>query len=212
MCERFVVNRAELAGFDNSLVHQDQQVCKTGVFNEDGFHQQTWRKVHMLSTLEVGKSYCYVDADCVLFPGLADWCEQWLSENKDAIGHGDDIRQLCMGSIVWRQTKDTRRWFQYVYHSAVMFGRHDQETVQILSELSLNPPVELLKMPNDIFANFASRQCRTAKPWDGEELFIPATTLCWHANFCVGIERKTKMLEMVLAKMQPASCVSFSQM
>lgn len=208
MCERFVISRGELAGFDSARLCEDRQLCESGAYNREGFAEQTWAKVKMLSELPAGEAYCYVDADCVLFAGLADWCRQWLVDNPDAIGHGDDILQLCMGTLVWKQTTETARWFRYVYDTAVLLGRHDQDAVQIIRDIGLNLPVQLARMPNTIFANHASRRDRTAKPWTAEQpLYVPETTLCWHANFCVGVERKVLMLEKVLEKLTNTACV-----
>ena len=209
MCERFVVSRGELAGFDGGLLHEDDQVCESGSFNMPGFVEQTWRKVAMLASLEVGRSYCYVDADCVVFPGLADWCRSWVHSNENSIGHGDDILQLCMGTLVWRQTKESAAWFKYVYDSAIMLGRHDQEAVQILREIGRNFPVELKRMNGQVFANHASRPNRDNKPWKpGLDLHIPEQTLCWHANFCIGVDNKMLMLEKVLQQIESKTCVA----
>lgn len=209
MCERFVVARGEASGFDGGRLFNDDQMCPSGNFGSEGFSQQTWGKVKMLAGLPLAENYCYVDADCVIFPGLADWCRHWLHENPGAIGHGDDILQLCMGTLVWRQTEITASWFRYVYDTAILLGRHDQETVQVIREIAQNLPVELSRLPNTIFANHASRLDRDNTPWDGQmDLFVPQTCLCWHANFCVGVQRKTAMLECVLKKQAQFSCTA----
>jgi len=46
---------------------------------------------------------------------------------------------------------------------------------------------------------FASPRTVIGRHWNGEKLHIPAATICFHANWTIGVENKLKLLDMVLA-------------
>lgn len=207
MCERFVVSRGELAGFDGGRLFEDQQQCPSGSYNQPGFAQQTWNKVQMLSRLPVGEDYCYLDADCVIFPGLAEVCRWWIKAHPGMIGHGDDFTQYCMGVIVWRQTEVTAAWFKYICDTAVLVGVHDQNALHIIMQFAVNHPVKPAFLCNTFFANHVSREDPDNSVWKpGDKLDVSHKTLCWHANFCIGVENKTAMLEEVLKIQEQRTC------
>jgi hypothetical protein len=133
----------------------------------------------------------------VLLPGLAEWCEDWLVENDGYIGYGNDANQYCMGSIVFEQTAMSVTWWKWLRMLAWMIEQHDQTALnEILANVN-RIPVGVRHLPNNIFANWATGGHLPQKKWEGEPLVIPEETLCWHANFCIGVGQKVAMLEIV---------------
>lgn len=198
MCERFVIANGERAGFKSCEMFTAEQLCETGKYNSPGFAEQMWLKLRCLAEIAIGERVCYVDADCILLPGLHDWCESWLSErDRLTIGFGNDVAELCMGTIVFEQSAETIQWWRFLYQLAWMTKLHDQAALHGLRENSKQVPVNLDVLPNDVFANWATHGEHSQKTWKGEELIVPIGVLCWHANFCVGVEDKIRMLEIV---------------
>jgi hypothetical protein len=199
MCERFVVANAGDAGFDHCVVFKSEQMCESGSYNTSGFAETCWVKLDALATIPVGTKACYVDADCILFPGLSDWCETWLNgQENDSISLGNDVKEWCMGTIVWLQTDKTAEFWRFLRQLAFMVGCHDQAALHGLRMNSVNWPLPISVLPNTIFANWATYGDHSQKIWQpGQEFIIPDDALCWHANFVVGVENKQTMLEMV---------------
>lgn len=202
MCERFVIANAKAAGFSGCQVFEAQQLCKSGSYNSEGFSEQMWIKVHCLSEIAIGERVCYVDADCVLFPGLAKWCNDWLDARQPhTIGMGDDAGQYCMGTLVFQQTQETKDWWLFIHRLSWILGIHDQNAVNLLLKDALQVPVSLEKLDKFVFANWATYGDLEQKKWNGTDaLIVPSQTLCWHANFCIGVETKIRMLDIVGAK------------
>jgi len=199
MCDRFVISRAEQAGFANTVYAKGDQLCPSARYNSDGFATQMWQKLDLLAMLPAGERYCYVDADCILFPGLSHWCETWLNgQENDSISLGNDVKEWCMGTIVWQQTEKTAEFWRFLRQLAFMVGCHDQAALHGLRMNSVNWPLSISVLPNTIFANWATYGDHSQKIWQpGQEFVIPEDALCWHANFVVGVESKQTMLEMV---------------
>lgn len=198
MCERFVIANGERAGFKSCEMFTAEQLCESGKYNSPGFAEQMWLKLRCLAEIPISERICYVDADCLLMPGLHDWCENWLSDrDRLTIGFGNDVAELCMGTIVFEQSAETIQWWRFLYQLAWMTKLHDQAALHGLRENSKQVPVNLDVLPNDVFANWATHGEHSQKTWKGEELIVPDGVLCWHANFCVGIEDKIRMLEIV---------------
>ena len=197
MCERFVVSNAKDAGFTELVFHKANQICESGNYNTTGFAEAMLGKLELLANIPIGERICYVDADCLILPGLADWCEDWLHKNPQAIGHGKDANQFGMGTLVFEQSSDTKKWWSFIHQLAWMVGLHDQTTLNALTSAAVRSPVALLKLDNEVFSNWATYGDIAKKYWQGEELIVPGSTLCWHANWCIGIRSKIYMLEIV---------------
>jgi len=194
MCQRFVVSKANQAGFDGCYVFEAEQVCESGKYNTAGFNEQMWLKLDGLASIPIGTKACYVDADCLILPGLRQWCESWLSSN-DAIGHGNDAGLFCMGTLVFEQSQRTVDWWKFIRQLAWITKLHDQQSVNGLMRNAKQVPVGMAFLPSEVFANFSYGGCR--EHWSGEPFAVPDGCLCWHANFCIGLEMKTQMLGKV---------------
>ena len=205
MCERFVLSNYRKAGFSDCVLYETEQVCQSGNYNQPGFAEATQGKLGCLASVAIGQSVCYVDADCVILPGLADWCDRWIQSNQLSIGHGKDVRkrpenagQFCTGTLVFTQTQKTVEWWQFLKQLAWMLSTHDQDALIAAVSMAERVPVSLDFLDNTVFANWSNFGNLEQKVWLGEDLIVPKSTLCWHANFVVGVEKKIKMLEMVV--------------
>jgi hypothetical protein len=205
MCERFVLANCNKAGFDDCVLYETPQVCESGNYNEPGFAEVCQGKLVCLSSIEIGESVCYVDADCLILPGLAGWCSEWLENNPATIGHGKDIRrrsdnagQFCAGTMVFTQTEKTVSWFKFLKMLAWMLDKHDQDALTATLLMAQRYPVSLEFLDNKVFSNWSTSGELSQIVWMGEELIVPESTLCWHANFVVGVEKKIEMLEKVV--------------
>lgn len=198
MCERFVVANASEAGFESCTVVDDEQICKEASITSAGFPAQVWRKLELLATLPVGDRYCFLDADCLPIEGLATWCNAFLdAQQPNTIGLGDDNGAFCTGTVVWQQTNETAEWWRMVRMFSFMIGRDDQTGLNTLWDNAINFPLVCRVMCKQVFSNWAASDSFNGRPWEGEPIVIPNNCLCWHANFCVGVEKKYQMLEQV---------------
>lgn len=198
MCERFVVANASAAGFESCTVVDDEQLCPSGRFNSEGFAPQVWRKLEVLATLPTGQRYCFLDADCLPLPGLARWCNTFLDgQQRNTIGLGDDNGMFCTGTVVWQQTEETAEWWRFVRMFSFMLGVDDQCGLNTILDNAKNFPLVCRVLCKQVFSNWAATDSFNEKPWAGEEIQLPQNCLCWHANFCLGVDNKIKQLEHV---------------
>ena len=198
MCDRFVLSRAGLAGFgdDSVILFEDRQVCESATYNKKGFSDQTAGKIGSLATLPVGERYLYVDADCCLFPGLAKWCNTKLT---DVVYFSDDLSQYCCGVMLWTQTEQTQRLFQLVAELTLIVEYHDQNIMNWLyNNAAANKfPVRVAKIARAVVANYATI-LGEQQAWGGQDFEVPRSVKIFHANYCVGVENKTQLLEKAL--------------
>tara|TARA_S200002703_G_scaffold9511_1_gene9404 strand:- start:808 stop:1386 length:579 start_codon:yes stop_codon:yes gene_type:complete len=176
------------------------QSCPSASFKQKGWNNCTIKKFKRLSELEPdGTPVLFVDADVAIFPGLADWCLEWLDSDEGCIGFGDDIVQKCTGVILFDRYDHVLDWFRLCYDFGYAMRQNDQDSMAILesigSQLNVPLPVDLEKLPGDIVSNWATTGGNGV--WAGEEFHIPETTLLWHANWTVGVANKMQMLERV---------------
>lgn len=206
MAERHVIHKYRAAGFDDCLCRAEKQRCPSGSFKQYGWNDCTSRKFKWLGNMDAdGEPMLFVDADVAIFPGLAEWCEDHLCGMPDnAIAFGDDKVQKCTGVMLFRRTKPVLKWFRFCYEFCDIMGQNDQDgmavILQIHSQLTgRRLPVELLTLPDDVICNWAS--LGNDKPWEGDqEIDPPDSMLAWHANWCIGVEKKAEMLEAVTAQ------------
>jgi hypothetical protein len=198
MAKRFVLDRMELAGFCGSVVwFEEEQQCESATFKRTGWNAATSRKYRWLASLpEEDRPILFVDADVALFPGLAAWCERCLDDRFPGwIGHGDDIVQLCTGVLLFRSTREVLQWFDFCSKFCELIEENDQDGLHILKTNAKAMPVQCETLPGNRVTNWAT--LGHMHPWQGEPIDVPDTTLAWHANWCVGVEAKTRMLTEV---------------
>ena len=199
LANRFVLSRTVLAGFGGVVCFADElQVCESGVFESPGFREASAEKLRFLGSMPAdNRPMLFVDADVVLFSGLADWCEATLADKpSNWIGLQDDVLQWCTGVILFRRTREVLDWFMFVYRACVLANLNDQSGWNELRTAATNWPVQCEVLPHDVISNYA--WVTDAKSlWDGQKFTLPGNCLLWHANWCLGLERKMQMLEQV---------------
>lgn len=198
MCQRFVLDRAAIAGFaDNEVILiEDRQICPTGGYKSEGYNDQTASKISSLARLPVGERYLFVDADCCLFSGLHRWTH---TKETDRLYLADDVVQACTGVMLWTHTEQTQALFQLTADLVTLLDFHDQEIINWLHAVALPGrfPVRVQKISKFIAVNWA---CLSEKleAWNGQQIVLPKTTKVFHANYCIGVENKTRLLESAL--------------
>jgi len=201
MASRFVLGTMQRAGFCGVVVWaEEQQLCPSGVFEAEGFREASAEKLRFLAGMPADdRPMLFVDADVVLFPGLAQWCEATLADKPDNwIGLQDDVVQWCTGVLLFRRTRPVLDWFRFVYDLCVFTNMNDQAGWHSLRMSAQNWPVQCEVMPHDVISNYAWVTGGKAV-WVGERFTLPDDCRLWHANWCVGVQRKAEMLEQVLA-------------
>jgi hypothetical protein len=204
MATRFVIGQHQRAGFRDCLFHVERQTCETAQFKQPGWNACTADKFRWLSTLEPdGEPILFVDADVLILPGLAEWCAGTARAMPDnVILFGDDKVQLCTGVMLFKKDQRVLDWFKFCYDFCTVMDQNDQDGLHLIGHIArqtgvVRLPVALQTMANDVICNWASLGNTTT--WDHEQIQPPSTMLLWHANWCVGVENKTAMLETVQA-------------
>jgi hypothetical protein len=201
MANRFVLGTMQRAGFGGVvLCAEEQQLCPSGVFEAAGFREASAEKLRFLASMPADdRPLLFVDADVVLFPGLAEWCESTLEHKPDNwIGLQDDVVQWCTGVLLFRRTRPVLEWFRFVHDLCLFCNMNDQAGWHSLRMSAQNWPVQCEAMPHDVISNYAW-VTGGKDVWDGQRFTLPDGCRLWHANWCVSVDRKTHMLEQVLA-------------
>jgi len=201
MANRFVLGTMQRAGFGGVVLCAEyQQLCPSGVFEAAGFREASAEKLRFLASMPADdRPLLFVDADVVLFPGLAQWCESTLADKPaNWIGLQNDIKQWCTGVMLFRRSRAVLDWLRFVYDLCVFCNMNDQAGWNSLRPVAKKWPVQCEVMSHDVISNYAWVTGGKAV-WDGEGFSLPDGCLLWHANWCVGVHRKVEMLEQVLA-------------
>ena len=212
MCHRFVLSRA--AGFDDVRRTAFGQTCPTGEFKAAGWNECMLDKLRCLMALPTdGMPTIYVDADVCLFPGLADWVDDFAARlGDDEIAFSDDVIQWCAGVMVFRSTPRVQTFWQTIADLSVAWDVPDQEAIHALraqaAERRGRLPIRPRVLSPEVVCNWGTVSAPTKPPpWNGEPFAVPTTCLAWHANWTIGIKNKLRMLERVAtaATSEPAS-------
>jgi hypothetical protein len=100
---------------------------------------------------------------------------------------------------LFRCVRPVLDWFRFCHEFCLLVGENDQDGLHILRSNAKSLPVEAGVLPGDRVCNWATVSApQIPAPWTGESFEVPATCLAWHANWTVGVERKTQMLERVV--------------
>lgn len=196
MCRRFVLDRA--GAFDEVVSIAYDQTCPSGAFKNPGWNRCMDDKLDALLRLPAdGRPTLYVDADVALRPGLAEWATHHIRLMQyDEIAYSDDVLQWCAGVMLFRPTEKTRRWWQLVADMSRLLDQPDQDVIHVLRSYAKRLPVPMSVMPGDRICNWATIGNQSV--WEGQPFDVPKTCLAWHANWTVGVDMKTRMLEHVV--------------
>jgi hypothetical protein len=201
MCRRYVLSRAWK--FEEVRSTRCEQKCQTGTFKSTGWNDCMLDKLDCLLRLpQDGQPTLYVDADVVLMPGLAEWCERAIRDAAfDEILYSDDVVQWCAGVMLFRSTAKVQAWWRLVADLSPIWKLPDQDVIHQLRTQARGQggtlPVPMSVMPRDLVSNWATIGNTTV--WSGQPFDVPATCLAWHANWCVGVDAKMEMLRRVAA-------------
>lgn len=203
MLERYVMPQA--VACDDVRICKFEQTCPTGAFKHDGWNECMLDKLRALLSLPTdGMPTVYVDADVAILPGFVCWADEYAAGlGPHDIAFSDDVIQWCAGVMVFHATTQVREFWQLVFHLANCWNAPDQDVIHTLrvqcEERKGRLPIRPLVMPGDIVSNWATINAPTVPaPWDGEPFTVPSACLAWHANYTVGVGRKTAMLEHVV--------------
>jgi hypothetical protein len=202
MFRRFVLPGA--SAFYETRILRCEQTCPTGSFKSPGWNACMLDKLRALMSLPMdGMPTLYVDADVVLLPGM----HRWASLVGDSLGtqdvaFSDDAIQWCCGVMLFRCTPEVREFWNVVWHLANAWNIPDQDVIHSLRSQAEQRrgflPVQPHILDPNVVCNWATVNAPTVPaPWDGEPIEVPESCMAWHANFVVGVERKTAMLEAV---------------
>jgi hypothetical protein len=206
MAERFVLNRWEQAGFDDCISCEVlDQDCPTATFKQPGWNECTADKIAWLSEMPMdSQPVLFVDADVAVFAGAADMCRKVLDTSNDTgeMFFQNDYVQLCTGVMLFRRTPAVLGFLDFWCQFCSFTAENDQDGLHLLQSARKavgmqGHIVSTSAVASDMWANW--RGLGNEKPWQGEPIDPPPTMTLWHANWCVGVEAKTKMLEQVVA-------------
>lgn len=195
MCRRFVLSRAWAFSEVRSIEYS--QTCPSGAFKQEGWNRCMDDKLDAILRLPPdGQATLYVDADVALMPGACQWAEQHIRGMEfDEIAYSDDVVQWCAGVMLFRPTARTLRWWQLVADMSRLLDQPDQDVIHALRVNAKRLPVPMSVLPSDRVCNWATLGNTT--PWQGEPFAVPPSCVAWHANWCIGVQAKEQMLEMV---------------
>jgi hypothetical protein len=178
------------AGFEDCCLYEDtNQWSETGNHNTIGFNEHCWQKLQVMIDQEIGSRVVYLDADCIVYPGFADWCNNWFDNAKqNEIGHGYDGGDWCMGVVLFTQTNEIRRWFRFVKEYSLHRGLNDQGAHRELRIGCTNFETSCSHLDKKVVANLSSYPDISK---------IDQNVLCFHANYVVGVNAKTELLDAV---------------
>jgi hypothetical protein len=204
MCERFVLSRAW--GFRERRSFEAEQTCPSASFRSEGWNTCTAGKFRALESLDAdGRPTVYVDADVALFPGFRDYCQSVIDEiPQSAVAFSDDVVQHCTGIMLFRATPQVLGFFRLAADLVPIWNLPDQDVVHQLFQQANQTggglPVKPVVLHRDRVCNWATVSApQIPAPWDGEPFTLPPTCLAWHANWTIGVERKSLMLERVVS-------------
>lgn len=204
MFTRYVL--PEAGKFDDCRVLRFDQTCPTGSFKSAGWNDCMLDKLRALLTLPTdGVPTIYVDADVALLPGFKEWAEDYAAElGPGDVAFSDDVIQWCAGVMAFHSTQRVREWWQTIFYLAQAWNIPDQDVIHSLRAQAEQRggvlPIRPMVMPPSVVCNWATVNAPTVpSPWDGEPFAVPPTCMAWHANFTVGVVRKSAMLEHVVS-------------
>jgi hypothetical protein len=192
MAREFVLDRVR--GFSEIVAVEFPQSCPSGSFKEKGWNACMDDKLRLLLSLPIdGMPTLYVDADCLLLPGVERWAEETIARMvPDEIAYSDDVIQWCAGVMLFRSTQAVHDWWRLVLDMSRLLDMPDQETIAVLRGNAKRLPIPMSVLPAAKVANWGTLGNR--EPWKGEPFTVPASAVVWHANWTIGIESKMAML------------------
>jgi hypothetical protein len=161
-------------------------------FGTAGFNSTVNNRAQYLHEYLTAGFDCWIlDADLIFLDPLDQIA---IPEDADIFAQHDPDSGICMGFVYFRSTLHTIRFAELL----ALNTRHDKCNDQIIA----NAVYSKMKDPPKLV------YCETAMSfgliagelWNGQEFNLPKETQVFHANYTVGLENKTKLLEYVKCK------------
>jgi len=177
------------------VCRQVPQGDSKGSYGARGYKQLVHGKASIIEE-EFTEDLVFADADVVfLRPSLAAFVED-LGDAECAFQR--DAADACAGLFILRYTQRcralVRSWVEMLAtpEYLVESNAYDQDALNRLLRATRFPYAWL-------GPRFVNPWTLTGKHWDGQPLSIPAETVAFHANWCIGVDAKARLLEMASA-------------
>jgi hypothetical protein len=189
--EAMATQMIESAGIDQSQIVAIRNYDYTGKHNFGSANFNALcnnRAQYLHDYLSTGCDCWILDADLIFLEPLE---QITIADDAEIFAQHDPDSGICMGFAYFRSTPDTIRFAE----SLALNTRHDKCNDQIIA----NAVYSKMKDPPKLV------YCETAMSfgliagelWNGQEFNLPKETQVFHANYTVGLENKTKLLEYV---------------
>lgn len=182
------------AGCSLSL-HRMPQRCEGGEYGADGWADAMGLKVDLLMSLALSERdpFIYSDVDVRFYGDCFTDAREMLGD--DDLACQNDRVSLSAGFFVVHPGRaDTVRLFQRTRELLADEGREQPALNRAIAEAGAHLKVKAL--PDRYWTHG-----RIDGVWDGAaDVHPPADLLVHHANWCVGVERKLALLDLVADK------------
>lgn len=170
------------------------QECKTADYESYGFDKSMKRKVELindtLNELQNGDILFFTDPDVIFIKPYKDLFLQEMG-NCDIIFQSD-CGTVCMGIFSCRVSDKTKFFFKDLYDNLDKF-KHDQEAANYLLK------VKDYKLNLKLFSRKVYNHGFIGRRYEGEDSVVfPDDIVLLHANFTIGVEKKTKLIKLAL--------------
>jgi hypothetical protein len=171
------------------VVFEISQECPTGEFKNLGWDRMCYQKVLLFERAcieNLGGVFVFSDVDIQFF---GDIREALLEELGDSdIACQNDVYGYCSGLFICRCNESTLKMFSEMKKN---FDGDDQRT--------LNKHIHLVKA-KCLSNRFFTVGHILGSRWIGQDFEIPYPILVHHSNWTVGIDNKTKLMNIVREK------------
>jgi hypothetical protein len=183
--------------FDPSIdliIRYVPQDCKSAVYEADGFDKSMKRKVELineaLNELNNEDILIFTDPDVIFIKPYKDLFLQEMG-SADIIFQSD-CGTVCMGVFSCKVSEKTKLFFKDLLDNLNRF-KHDQDTANYLLKTK-NYDLKLKLFSHKVY-NYGF----TGRRYEGEDTAtFPNDIVLLHANFVIGVEKKTKLLKLAL--------------
>lgn len=176
------------------VLRRISQACPSGVYHSDGWASAMAEKIYFIkeSIFDGHEPLVYSDVD-VRFYG------SFIADALDCLGDADLAIQddgeggLCSGFFVLRPGRHTYRLLQRSLELVPEHGCDQPAMNAAIKEMQASNRIEVVTLPGRYWTHG-----RAFGIWDGSTVIEPpADLLVHHANWCVGLDRKMALLDMV---------------
>jgi hypothetical protein len=168
-----------------------KQECPTGEFYKEGWNLTCYRKIELFIKAceeNLGNHFVFSDVDIQFFGNIKQTLLDEIGD-FDIACQNDTAHFYCSGFFICKANEKTLHMFKEMQRNYV----NEDQT-------SLNLNIHLVKS-KFLSKKFFTIAHLTGSPWNGEDFNLPYDILMHHANWTVGTQNKTNLLERVREKM-----------